>query len=224
MASPKFINNPIEKSILKTVCYSDIFDFPLKKEEIYRFLIEKKVKKKDLSKALINLKKQVEEKDGYYFLPGRKDIVNLRKSREKNAEEKIQLAKKTTDILKKIPFIEMVGITGSLSMKNTPKDDDIDLFIVTKNNMLWTTRFLSTVLIEILGIRRRPNQKNVKDKICLNMFLDGSTLQVDKKDQNIYTAHEVCQLIPIFDRNGTYKKFIKKNKWIKSFLPNWKTC
>jgi hypothetical protein len=39
--------------------------------------------------------------------------------------------------------------------------------------------------------------------------------------QDLFTAHEIVQLLPIFERNGTYRKFLNVNLWVKKFLPNW---
>ena len=51
------------------------------------------------------------------------------------------------------------------------------------------------------------------------MFLDESDLLI--RDRNIYTAHEICQMKLLWDRNGTYRKFIRVNSWIREYLPNW---
>jgi len=45
-----------EEAILKTLLYSSLFDYPLKKEEIYNFLIAKKISKNELLKSLNNVK------------------------------------------------------------------------------------------------------------------------------------------------------------------------
>ena len=58
------------------------------------------------------------------------------------------------------------------------------------------------------------------DKICLNLFLDESALAIPKSRQNLYTAHEVCQIKPLYSKNKTYEKFLSLNSWVKAYLPN----
>jgi len=54
------------------------------------------------------------------------------------------------------------------------------------------------------------------------MFLDESHLAVPKKEQDLFSAHEVCQLKPLWERNEIYQKFIETNRWAEKYLPNWK--
>jgi hypothetical protein len=52
------------------------------------------------------------------------------------------------------------------------------------------------------------------------MWLDESDLRWSEKDRNIYTAHEIGQIVPLVNKNLTYEKFINKNKWIFDYWPN----
>ena len=38
--------------------------------------------------------------------------------------------------------------------------------------------------------------------------------------RDIYTAHEIAQLLPLFQRDETYQNFIKNNTWINTILIN----
>jgi len=217
--------NQLQKALLITFYYHDIFNYPLKESEILKFLIQLSQSKTDRSlveKALKQLisKKKINYKNPYYFLSKKEKTVNLRKNREKHSRKKSQIAKITVKILSFVPWIKMIAITGALAMKNSDKDDDIDFLIITTENRLWMTRFLLALILEILGKRRRPNDKKFKDKICLNMFLDETALSLSKGKRNLFTAHEICQMRPIFNRNHTYEKFIKENLWVKDYLPN----
>lgn len=210
------------QSIIATLIYADIFDYPLEAKQIFNFLITYKCSFKSTNDSLSILVKQgqVGQLGTYYFLPGREKIVNLRKKREKWAIEKLTKAKKAVNVLKIIPQIKLVGISGGLAMSNTDIDDDVDLFIISANNQIWTTRFLASSTLSMLGQRRSFNSKNNKNKICLNMFMDESDLEI--KPYDLYLAHEIVQMIPIWDRDSTYQKFINANLWISKYLPNWK--
>ncbi|MGB9911666.1 MAG: hypothetical protein ACPLKP_03690 [Microgenomates group bacterium] len=213
----------MKKAVLATLAYADIFDYPLKKEEIWLFLIGKKGKKEKVNKIIEELLslKIIEKKSDFYFLKGRKKIVSLRKKREKENEKKLKKAFKIANFLKIIPGIKMVAISGAVAMKNAKEEDDIDFLIVTKKNWMWTVRFLAVILLEILGCRRRPNDKNVKDKICLNMFITEDKLKIPKKDWNLFIAHEICQLKPLWEKDNVYWRFLEENQWIKDYLPNY---
>jgi hypothetical protein len=105
-------------------------------------------------------------------------------------------------------------------MENVDKNDDIDLLIVTAKKRLWLTRVLAIFLTELLGCRRRPKDKQVADKICLNMFLDEDYLAVPKNEQDLFSAHEVVQFKLLWERDNCYQKFLKANLWVKNYLAN----
>ncbi len=224
----------IEKSILKTLAYGDVFGWPMSKNEIFakyqilniknqKHISKIKYEKKEILIGLNKLlkEKKIEYRKNCYFLAGGEKLVERRIQREKWAKEKMRLARKTSRLLKIIPSILLVGVSGGLSVGNADKNDDIDFFIICRSGTLWTTRFLSTLLLDILGKRRKPNDKKFKDKICLNMFVDEKGMIVPKKERDLYTAHEVVQMKPLWDR-GVHDRFLEGNKWVNEFFPSAK--
>lgn len=213
---------PLQRAILRTLAYHSLFDYPLTRSEIRKFLIEKQSSKKQILKALSGLveNKKINKQGNYYFLPNKKETIILRKRRELYSGKKILIAKKIAKLLQVIPWIKMLAITGALAMNNSNKQDDIDFLIITSQNRLWLTRLLMVVYLELLGKRRRPKERETKNKICLNMFLAENFLKLPKEKQNLFTAHEIVQMKPILDKDNTYKKFILKNLWVKKYIPN----
>ena len=211
----------LQKAILKTLSYADVFDYPLTLPELHQFLIGTKASINDLEKALTETK-EVTQDGQFFFLKKRLKIVQIRQKRFRWSQNKLKIAKQVAKYLKLIPFIKMVAVTGNLAMDNAEQDDDIDLLIITAKKRLWLTRLLTNFLVEIVANRRRPGDQKVKDKICLNMFLDENHLKLPVKEQNLFIAHEVCQLKPLWTKNQLYQKFIQESLWCQNFLPNWK--
>ena len=208
-----------ERAILKTLLYSNLFGYPLTEEELYNFLITEKIEKKKFSQILINGKFPFSSERGFYFLGGNKQLIKNRQARELISQIKLKKAKKIIKKLSLIPTIKLIGISGTLAMKNCEKDDDIDIFIIAAKKLAWTTRFLTALALIIMGVYRNKNSKRYQDKICLNLVLDEDRMFFENQD--LFTAHEIVQFLPIFERDGTYQKFISANSWIKKFLPNW---
>ena len=214
----------LKQSIIKTLAYGDVFGWPMSEDEIFIKVQSSKLKVKSYSskfkvqlKQLIK-KKKIGCKNGFCFLPGKGFIVKRRLEREKWAKEKMKIAKNCAKYLKIIPSILLVGVSGGLAVDNVSKDDDIDFFIICRNGTLWTTRFLSTFLLDFLGKRRRPGDKDVRDKICLNMFVDELGMQIPEKERDLYMAHEVVQMNPVWDKNNAYRKFLKANMWVANIF------
>lgn len=213
------MNSQIKIKIIDTLSYFDVFNFPLTLEEIELYFHYGSVGKKDIKK-LINEIPIIDSKYGYYFFIGRDSISIKRKIQEKENISKTNLALVYIFLISKIPGVRLVALTGSLAMKNATKDDDIDLFIITGKNMLWATRFMVVLLVKILGRKRDSKGKKTRDRLCLNMFLDESEMELSEK--NLYTAHEIAQMKVFFDKYKVLEEFTKKNVWIQKFFPNIK--
>ena len=73
-----------KESILKTLLYSDIFDYPLSKEEIWKFLISKNKEDKQSFLKYLSLKNNLfNHKNNFYFIKGRIEIIKKRQEKEK---------------------------------------------------------------------------------------------------------------------------------------------
>src|SRR4030042_2392407 len=209
----------LEQAILATLAYHDIFDYPLTLEEIHKYLIAKKatVKAVNLKLHKLRIDRKIEKKKELYCLRGRLHTTNLRRKRKRYSSPKIIRAKFYARILQFIPTLRLVAVSGALAMNNSDKGDDIDLVLITSRGSLWTTRFLANILL--LPFKRSPSEKKVTNKACLNVFIDEIKLKISPP--NLYFAHEICQMKPFWDRDGTYDKFVKVNNWIRKYLPNW---
>jgi len=147
----------------------------------------------------------------------------MRKERDIIAQKKWEMVRRFVRMFYWLPTLRFIGVTGGLAMNNAKEFDDIDLFFITASNSLWITRLLVTVTAEVFGIRRRPNDRSVKDKVCLNMFMAEDALSLPAFERDLFAAHEVLQMKPLWDRDGAYNNFLSANSWVKDFLPNaWK--
>jgi predicted nucleotidyltransferase len=241
----------LKNEVLKTIWYFSFFDYPPNFEEIYTFLGKKATKKK-VEKVLEDLegqKKIKKEKDfkkvtrytlhvtsedtvGEYSKKFKIQNLNLKikkyNKRYLFSQKKLQnwRLKLYLKILSFFPQIKLIGFSGSLAMMNAEKDDDIDLFIITAKNRLFTGRFVAIILAKILGIHRSYNKRyklNVAcytDKVCLNLFFDESDLVMPDFKRNEYVAHEILQMKPIVNKDSVYERFLAANSWVFEIFPN----
>jgi len=218
----------IKKAIIATLAYFDIFDFPLKQEEIWQWLFSKQrpIDRKDFLGILGFLGEEgvVVEKDGFYFFPGRENILAVREQRSEISEQKIKKAKRLVRWwLKHVPWIKAIFLTNSASYHNALENSDIDLFIIAQKNRLWLTRFLAVLPLKILNLR--PTKKNKKDKFCLSYFVSKDNLNLEKyelvKDFPILVYWSTFYLF-LSGNDDWQKKFWQANEWIKKYLPNFR--
>lgn len=204
--------------LVDTLIYSDTFSSPLTEDELYYFLhTDKPLKRQEFASLLRNSRDLFSFKKDFFALKNRGTIIDARVKNISRFDEKVSLAKKAAFYLSFIPTIYFVGLTGSVATGN-PGRDDIDFFIITKKGTLFSTRLFAILILTALGVRRKKKEKDVENKICLNMFCDTIGMNDFTKSKNIYIAREIAQMIPLVDRDDTYKKFIQKNSWTRKFI------
>lgn len=220
----------LEKKILKTVIYFNLFNYPMTDWEIWKWLwnddFDNVIRYEffDVRKALWEseyLKEKLGFKSNFYFLKGRENLVRERLDKYVYAWQKFRKIKRIVRILKLIPFIKLIAVCNDLAYFNAPADSDLDLFIITQKKRIWFTRFLSVLIIKLLNLR--PTAKNKKDKVCLSIFVSEDQLNLEylkiNQDDIHFTYWLEC-LIPIYDADGYYQKLRQANSWINNHLPN----
>lgn len=213
----------MEKAILKTLAYADIFDYPMKAWEIQKWLVGKKASLSQIDKGLRRLikKGKVQFSKDYYFLKGRRTVVFRRIERARHSRRLLNWISIVAPFFKLVPWVKLTGVSGNLAMENASKNDDIDLFIVTEKNRLWISRLLITAILVLIGRRRKRGEegRKIAGKVCVNLLLDEDNLAQQNKD--IYVAHELLQMKVLWERDGIYNRFLEENEWAFKYLPNW---
>lgn len=192
----------------KTIKYSSFFGASLTLKELHFWLIS--TQKHSFKEVSGFVSKQPTIK---------KQLVSKHDPKKtKITKQKIKNTQKLISVFKLIPSVKLVALTGSLSAGNPKGDDDIDLMIITSPNTLWLTRPLVVLITSLISKKRRPKTFIANNQVCLNLWLDMASLEVPKQKQNLYTAHEVLQTKPLFDRGEIHQQFILKNSWVKKHL------
>lgn len=219
----------ITKDVLATIVYYDGLDYPLTAFEAWKYLMradycEERTKPycfaslAEIMSALESekLKEFIEEQDGFYFLKGKKELAVQRIERGKISAGKFKGLRGVARFLRFVPFVRMVGITGTLSMKNAEARSDWDVLVVLKSGHIWTGRLLVTLAVHIMGRRRWGAM--VSDRVCLNYYITDETLEISTKD--LFSANEYFFLFPLFGWK-TYRSFQLRNLWIGKMKPHY---
>jgi len=213
-------NDP-RQSLLTALEYSSQFKFPLTSNELWLWQPGTTFPESAFSFW-------PHQSEGYFFLPGKKNSISLRKKKTFISEKKVDRAQKIVSLLKRIPTIKAIYITGSVAVSNSSTQDDIDLMIVTSSNSVWLTRMIVVLILSLLSIRRpsgldEHSSALVSDKICDNLYLDEGFLSISHNPQNFqrnfYLAHEILQAKPVWSKNNIPFKFIESNSWSKQYYP-----
>ena len=212
----------LSEAIVKIVVFFDLFSYPLTGYEMWRYL-SVSAEFEELGPEIKKLVQTgyLEEKQGFYFLPGQEDLINIRKQRYHYTNRKLKIARRAVRLFSLLPTVRLVALSNLIGRHNLRDGSDIDIFIIAKENRIWLTRLFCAGLMKIL--RQRPTPSKKRDKICLSFYvdvahLDLSTMTTGPDDQ--YFHFWLAGLYPIYDRGAYHHQLMSANAWLKDYLPN----
>lgn len=215
-------NNKTQVAILKTIIFFDLFNYPLTNWEVWQYL-NLEIGLASLESEIEGLLSQgiIEEKDGFYFLPGRSDLINIRRERYNFANYKIKIARRAAKLFKWLPSVKLVAVANLIGHHNLRNESDVDIFIVSSPNRLWLTRLFCTGLMKIT--RQRPTKDCKRNKMCLSFYAASDGLAMEGlrfKPSDPYFDHWFLGLYPVYDKDKYLAYLRFKNSWLKKVFPN----
>jgi len=212
----------LSEAIVKIVVFFDLFSYPLTSYEMWRYL-SVPVEFEELGPEIKKLIQagHLDEGQGFYFLPGQEDLINIRKQRYHYTNRKLKIARRAVRLFSLLPTVRFVALSNLIGRHNLRDGSDIDIFIITKANRIWLTRLFCAGLMKIL--RQRPTPSKKRDKICLSFYVDEAHLDLSgmttgPDDQ--YFHFWLAGLYPIYDRGAYHHQLMSDNAWLKDYLPN----
>jgi len=214
----------LTRSLLSTVAFFDLADFPLALFEVYKWLWQpdRHYTLIEVDRALHDavVTKTLARVDGFYCLPGRERIVQTRLARYQIAEKKFNVALRAARVLRVVPFVRCIAVCNTVGYSNARTASDIDFFIIGRRGRLWLVRLLVTALASLVGYRRHG--RKITDRVCLSFYvaddaLDLSTIALTPFDPYLVYWH--LTLTPVYARSDTYDQFCRANQWVYNFLP-----
>lgn len=206
-------NIALQQSIMRTLLYFDLFRYPLKPDEIFKFLGTNGIATTDLVEPLNDLvrKGHVFHHSGFYCIREGEDLVLRRNAGNLTAQRMMGLADRRGNFIGGFPFVRGVMASGSFSKGYMDKDSDLDFFIITAPGRLWIARML-------IALYKRVFLFNSHKYFCCNYFIASDHLEIEEK--NLFTATELATLIPLCGASS-YERLMRENQWVKEFFPNF---
>jgi len=208
----------LKEAIIATLSYFKIWNHPLTLAELTQYLFKWS---DDIRHIQLYMQEspKIEEKDGLFYLKGNSQDVIERYGSKKNAAKLWKKTKKYAWIFQLVPFIRMVAVCNTLAIGHANGESDIDLFIITKKDRLFTARTIITGILHMLGVRRHGNK--IRERFCLSFFVDENNLNLESLQllpYDIYLAYWTKTLKPLIGKK-THLNFLKKNQsWLKRYF------
>jgi hypothetical protein len=201
-----------ELAVLRTVVYASLFDYPLTAAELCESLIGT-VATEDIVRewcaASPLLRATIDEADGYYFPRGRRELLSTRRRRETASRRLLSVHGPTLRFVSNLPFVRMVALSGSLAHLNAARGADVDLFVITTPNRVWSVTVTALIAARLRGWRQ---------DLCLNYVISERELEVGPQD--LFTANQIIHLRPLVGVE-VYRRFIDANAFVGTLYPNF---
>jgi hypothetical protein len=207
--------NGLERDILRTLCYFDVFNYPLKPGEVFHFLPSNSVAEAEVRSRLRELaaRQRVGSSRNYFFLPHREQtIVDRRIRAEKRARQLLKRVRHVGKLIRMFPYVRGIAITGDLSKGVATRSSDFDFMIVTEPNRVWICRAMMTAFKKAVLL-------NWNRYFCINFIVSSDALALEQR--SYYTANEIVTTLGLWNPD-VFDAFRSANSWTTSFLPNWK--
>ena len=108
-----------------------------------------------------------------------------------------------------MPFVRMVALSGSLAHLNAEGSADLDLFVITAPNRVWSVTVATLVLSKLLGWRKR---------LCMNYVVSERAMAIEPQD--LFSANQIIHLRPIIGHD-VFERFVESNPSCSEFYPNF---
>lgn len=224
--------NFLERAIISTLAYFSAQKYPLTLLEIWKWLYMKnqnenantKIKISEIQDLLDSserLKKITDNKNGFYYLKGDENLIELRKQRHNLSQPRWKKLRRIVTLLQIVPHIKMIAACNTMAINDIREESDLDVFIIIKDGRIWQARFFITLLVAAMGQWR--HKKRIASKVCLSWYITDKDLDlnwVTKKPYDILLTYWVTLVYPLLDRD-IYYQFMRENLWVKDFLPNY---
>lgn len=196
-------------AIIEPILYGDVFDFPLRLTEIHQFC-SFEISLQELEEFVTTdetFGEVISRDKGLYFIKGRDELVSIRENRSSESDKCWQKARLVARVLRYIPFIDGIFVTGSLAVENAKKADDLDFLILTRPQRLW-------FVFGILGSLQRLISRRY---LCPNYYIASDSLTLERRSK--YVAREALQAQLLYGED-LYELFYEQNEWVRSYFPN----
>jgi hypothetical protein len=198
-------------AVLRALAYSDIFDYAPDRSALYDALEYPDISRAHFEQTLEDMQAEgtIIADGERCMLAGREALSAIWRRRQHHSALKWQAARRYARLIRCLPFIRMVAVTGTLAAQSAEADDDIDLFLITTPGRVWLARALTVAVVRLAAV--------FGVTLCPNYLVATDALELS--EHNLYAARELVQMQPLYGA-AWYYQLRSRNPWTLDYLPN----
>jgi hypothetical protein len=199
-------------AIGRSVLYASLFDYPLTLAQLRQTLIESEQTPSQILATFNHsaaLRTLIEHRDGFFFPRGCVGLVRERRRREGRSRDFLRQHQRLLQLVAAMPYVRLAALSGSIAHQNLDGRGDLDLFIVTRGDRVWSVTVAVVLVAKLLGLRK---------SVCANFVIADSRLTLDQQD--LFTASQIIHLKPIVGED-LFRQFVAANPFVARYYPNF---
>lgn len=205
---------------MRQVVYYNLIDHPVTALEIWRW-VGVLARYGEIRTTLDQLvaSGQLEERHGWYYLVGRRPLIERRHESYYCSYRKLRRARRVARLLAHLPWIRSIAIYNSVAIGAADRQSDLDVALITAQGRAWSARFWVLSVLKLL--RLRPRRSHKSDMICVSIVMAQDDLNLEPTMQSWPCA------MPSFGPGqymflvGTGADFFTSNSWLTGRAPQW---
>lgn len=198
-----------ERAIVEGICYATVFNTSIHADKLFSGLRYTKTSQENFRTTLNYLLVTFPE-----LFKSSESLIGLTslrfRQKDRSSTEFRRRHRMTLKIIGSLPWIRSIYYSGGTAHgTGLEKNQDLDLFIVTRTNRAWLA-YAAVRLISLLSARSRT--------VCCNYLVDESAMHINWQ-KDYYTAFQLLHLRQVILKSGT-PHMRAVNKWIYDMFPN----
>jgi predicted nucleotidyltransferase len=192
---------------IDAIVYGDAFDAAVTADELVRYARSPSSLERVLAhiRADPGLHELVLRERGLFALADRPRLLREHRARQARARELERRARRIARLLRQVPFVRGLVLTGSAAAGSAGPDADVDLLVLVDRRRIGTVFLALGSLSRVLGRR----------VFCPNAYVAADA--VAYADRTVYVARELAQARTLVGRAGG---LLDANPWVRDVFPN----
>jgi hypothetical protein len=223
ISTKQFTQTNVTQGVLATLAFFNLYKLPVSSHKVWELLYRTAATLPEVEAELDRLVKLdvIITKDKLFALENWDE--KLYATNQQEIEKRWNRIKRFYWALSSVPYVESICVINSVAMGNADTESDIDFFIITKPNRLYFVRTWIILMFKLFGVYKTRDKIN--KQFCFGFFITSDALSIKHlllPQEDPYLVYWLATIIPITGEQ-MYERFIKENRWLYSWFPNFKT-
>ncbi|MBI2550818.1 hypothetical protein HYV73_00530 [Candidatus Uhrbacteria bacterium] len=220
-----FMPSALEKSILRTLAWFSVLEYPATTFEVWKWLHAPPsyVTLLQVGECLRSSPFVIEKTEwthGFVTLNGASDLLTRRHARFLSSMKKWHRLSWVCCLARHIPWVKGVAAANTLSYFSAGEKSDIDIFVIVRRGAVWLTRLLLVTPFALLRLRPGTGKEH---PFCFSFFTSDTSLGLANLrfvPSEPYLPFWIRSLVPVLEREAVFSSFHEANQWAARSFPN----